>query len=428
MSLEQPTLSASGPPGRRWHAPAARLTTPDGKPLQWKRAGPGAGGPPDAVSHDIVSASVTLMNTGVGQAEIVLNNQRAGLTKPHTPPWRYNGLDPISFGTPIRIDMRYGDEPWTPMMQARVTDLGFSFPQAGPSLVTLKAEDLLSLLRVRPPKDILHKDSHEADMLTKELSEMQKGLQLAARHTSFKEPIGRLTHPAAMTHLKFFEDLATRMDYELFVDFEPAPPGLPGAAAPAPETRLHFEPARSNKKPAKTVKISRAEHVLEFKPAFKVWDQLTEAVAVGSAPGKRDEVQVASQLRVIPDEHYPAEGGAELISAPEARANAFPANDAGNSKKLETSNLTKERAQLQANAALQSSLREFLTAELAVVGMTALRPGMHVELKGYYAPFDGVYYVTKATHALSAAGYLTKLSLRRPGMSNPAAYPPEPVS
>ena len=64
-------------------------------------------------------------------------------------------------------------------------------------------------------------------------------------------------------------------------------------------------------------------------------------------------------------------------------------------------------------------------ADVTTIGFTGLRPGIHVNLSGLYAPFDGVYYVTTAVHTLSAEGkgFTTKCSLRRPGMLDPSAYP-----
>src|SRR4051812_19515965 len=119
-------------PGTAFHAPQVRLVTEAGAPVM-------LGGKP--VSSDIVSAKVTLPASGVGQVEIVLNNQRHDqANRPIVPTWRYNGLQAVGFGKRLRIDMRYGAEGWTPMILARVTDMTFTFPQAGAALVTLKGD------------------------------------------------------------------------------------------------------------------------------------------------------------------------------------------------------------------------------------------------------------------------------------------------
>ena len=94
-----------------------------------------------------------------------------------------------------------------------------------------------------------------------------------------------------------------------------------------------------------------------------------------------------------------------------------------NVTKVNTAAIDEERARMQGIAVLRKSAREFLTAEITTIGYPALRPGTHINLTGYYAPFDGIYYVTQAVHALSASGYTTRLTVRRPGMLDPAGYP-----
>ena len=94
-----------------------------------------------------------------------------------------------------------------------------------------------------------------------------------------------------------------------------------------------------------------------------------------------------------------------------------------NVEPIPVSNIDEERARLQATAKLRASARQFLTAEITTIGFTGLRPGIHVNLTGFDAPFDGIYYVTQTVHSLTAAGYITKTSLRRPGMLDPSDYP-----
>ena len=48
-----------------------------------------------------------------------------------------------------------------------------------------------------------------------------------------------------------------------------------------------------------------------------------------------------------------------------------------------------------------------------VIGLPDLRPGDNVEIHGVGKRFSGTYYVTKVTHTLNAAGYLTEFDARR---------------
>src|SRR5688500_12208101 len=99
--------------GTKFFAPQARLVTPEGEPIAI------AGQP---ISPDIISVTVTRVHSGISQLEVVLNNQRHNAShRPVHPLWRYNKLDTVSFGTRVRVDMRYGNEGWTPMILARIT-------------------------------------------------------------------------------------------------------------------------------------------------------------------------------------------------------------------------------------------------------------------------------------------------------------------
>jgi phage protein D len=71
---------------------------------------------------------------------------------------------------------------------------------------------------------------------------------------------------------------------------------------------------------------------------------------------------------------------------------------------------------------LRERAREFLTAEGSTIGFPKIRPGIHLNISGLRAPFDGLYYVTRATHTLDERGYRTGFSVRRPGMLPPEGY------
>lgn len=414
MSVGETTANAAAArPGTQFFAPQVRLANESGQALV-------LGSQP--VSQDIVSAKVTLVSSGVSQAEIVLNNQRHDdAHRPLVPGWRYNGLDPISFGSRVRVDFCYGNEPWTPMILARVTDIAFLFPQAAGAQVTLQGEDLLSLLKIKPQNDHLYFEMHERDIVELALSDAGSGLALAtpAPPNPFGAVLPDTTHQGAQTYLQFIDAMAERMDYEVFVDFD----AVAGAAA-APRVSLHFEPARSATLD-QLVEVAWGRDLLDFKPAFKGWDLLTGAVASGAHPGRRGSFNAAVTMADAINDLHAAPGGATPLSAAQARAQAFADENRPetHTERIAVSNLDEERARLQATAVLRRSARQFLTADITTLGFTRLRPGIHVNLTGMSAPFDGVYYVTQTVHTLSAAGYLTVSSLRRPGMLDPSAYP-----
>ena len=347
------------------------------------------------------------------------------------PSWRYNGLGEVSFGSRLRVDFRYGAEGWTPMILARITDVGFLFPSGAGSLVTLKGEDLASLLKAKPTMDNIYIDFHEIEMVEMELEASASGLALPATRpdSPFSQPMPSITHEKAKSYLQFIQAFAERMDFEVFVAFNDPSPGraAPNPSDPDPRpTSFHFEPARSAVL-NEVVTLQWGRDIVDFKPTFAVWDILTSATASGSLPRGRGTFTATATLDDAINDLHAAEGGETPIPASAARRAAFDEENRPeeNGEQITASNIDQERASLQAVAKLRASARQFLTGDITTIGFTKLRPGIHVNLTGVHPPFDGIYYITKTVHTLSAAGYLTVTSLRRPGMLDPAGYPSE---
>jgi phage protein D len=402
-------------PGTRFYAPQARFVSANGSPIL-------DGDRP--VHVDLVSARVTQTHHGVSQVSLTLNNQRHTADgRPIYPPWRYNRLDILRFGQRVRVQFRYGNEAWTPMILARITDIAFTFPQSGGAQLTLQGEDLLSLLKTKPAADKRYQNTDEVaivnDVLSQSRSRAGADLRLAdaSNRLIFKETLTTVTHRRTQSYLQFIQSLAERLDYEVFVDFvDPNDENSP--------VRLHFEPARSFDLNG-LVDLTWNKDLVEFRPKFKVWEVCTDAVASGRNPRHRrrvDEAVLADRLR--PDLHA-APGEATPITAIEARSRFFGGenNSGGNTEPGAVSNLDPERTRAKAAAELLKSAREFLTAEISTIGFTSIRPGIHINIRKLYPPFDGIYYVTQAVHTLDANGYQTQCSLRRPGMLDPSSYP-----
>lgn len=415
------SAQTSAPLGTAFHAPQARLVTETGAPIE-------INGQP--ITPDMISASVTLSHTGTGLTTIVLNNQRhAADHKPVVPPWRYNKMDTLSFGKRVRVDMRYGADGWTPMILARITDMTFGFPSAAGALMTLKGEDLTSLLKTKPQTDEMFLEMSEEKIVDSALQYSGSNLSLPTPRPApaFSAPLMAITQEKAKTYLQFFQAFAERMDYEIFAEFDDIEPGQAGATVTAPDPRpvsLHFEPARSGVLD-KVVTLHWGRDIVDFKPTFKAWDILTGARISGNTPRQRGGFEVVVPMADAINDLHTSPTGPAPISAIDARQNAFADENRPetNEDAIEASNIDEERARLQAVTKLRTSARQFLTADITTIGFTRLRPGMHVDLTGFYAPFDGIYYVTKTVHSIKADGYTTVTSLRRPGMLDPAGYP-----
>ena len=380
-----------------------------------------------SVNCDLVSARVTQIHHGVSQVSLTLNNQRHDGELPLTPTWKYNRLGVLRFGQHVQVQFRYArgedaGEDWQPMMLARITDMGFTFPSSGGCQLTLEGEDMLSLLKTKPDDDTAYRNKSENEIVEDVLRRAQFSTAFPMAASTDPEPFSdtltTVTHQKSQTYLQFIESLAERLDYEVYVDFDDTTNSFSAV-------KFHFAPARSLRLRG-LVELTWGSDLVEFRPKFKVWDVYTGAKTNGRDPRRRARVEesvVAGAL--VPDLHT-APGGATPMSAIDVRARFFRAERGAvpdNLASLDVTNLDRQRARRLAVATLRKSAREFLTVEASTIGFTRIRPGIHVNIKNMYAPFDGIYYVTKAVHTLDSNGYRTQCTLRRPGMLNPDGYP-----
>jgi phage protein D len=442
--------AATTTPGTRFYAPQARLVDADTNQV----VGRSIGSTPNPADIDLVSASITLAINNVCQLRVVLNNQRNRDGLPVFPPWKYNSLAQIRFGQRLRLDVRYGGDPWHKMILSRVTDLQFGFPSNGAAQLTIIGEDLLSLLKTKPQAEKRYSDRKEDFIVRDVLARSEAkdlGLDFVGTEPSDDplkgplvgwpalDPLRSISQSKETTYLQFLQSIAERMDFEIFVDFterllldSQAPP------KDANKVLLHFEPSRSLVAPAKAIDLRWGTNLVDFTPKFKVWEQLTGVKVAGTKHGKRerhadtievDDAEIKNDLKQDLEYTLPAAQGTaepvELLDAGEVRTRFFTkeGKPAPNVASVSTANLDAPRARLQGIATLRKSLRELLTAEGSTLGFPELRPGVYVRIGGLYPPFDGLYYVTQTVHTFDNTGYRTQFSLRRPGMLDPDKYP-----
>jgi hypothetical protein len=315
------------------------------------------------------------------------------------------------------------------MILARITDIAFLFPDRAESRVTLKGEDLASLLKAKPTEDKLYEEKQEIDMVEETLSASRSRLSLPGTRPPplFATPMPTITHEKSKSYLQFIQAFAERMDYEVFVAFDDVSPGraAPNPSDPDPRpVSFHFETARSAVL-NELVTLHWGRDIVDFKPTFTAWDILTYAVASGSTPRGRGGIMEFVTLDSAVNDRHTAPDGAAPLSVAQVRESAFRDENSpeDNGEEITASNIDQERAAMQATAMVRNSARQFLTADITTIGFTRLRPGIHVNLTGFHAPFDGIYYVTKTVHTLSAEGYRTVCTVRRPGMLDPSRYP-----
>lgn len=417
------------------------------------------------VSPDLISARVTLPANGIAQLQVTLNNQRFDHGKPKWPPWKYNdfsrakknqpqqdgsGTFALTFGQQIRLDIRYSTmSSWSKLMVARITDLQFSFPSSGPAQLQVTGEDMLSVLKIKPPKDIAHDNQQEEDIATKTLSQAKLEIPLRTNGIPKRsKPMRSARHQAAQTYYQFLVDIADRMDCELYVDFADRTAandsqGRTTASNVKSELTLVLEPTRAGVKPQTKVddwkraalapgeylELRWGKSLIDFKPKLKVWEMPTRATGSGSHPDRRGQAKVEiseADIKAAIEKELPKSPSydAAPVDALTARKDFY--DDVGdppeNNDASHGSGLDEPRLKMKALAQVMKKVREFMTVEGSTIGVPLLRPGVWVHVIGLRPPFDGFYYVTATTHSFDASGYRTTFSLRRPGMLPPSAY------
>ncbi|MEZ4399292.1 MAG: hypothetical protein R3B06_04690 [Kofleriaceae bacterium] len=465
------------------YAPQVRLIDlATGKIIGATRGSPTASA---AIAPDVVSAKVTLTNTGVGQVQLTLNNQRfiAGINQP--PVWKYNGfrkpidrgaeladgLGDLGFGQLIRVDFRYGDGTWIKMIVAQVNDLKFSFPASGGAQVQVIGEDLLCRFKVKPSQDHPYSNKQEEELVDASIAHVFAGVgdrpglapgSVTAAQQGRTQPLRSVRHQKATTYFQFITDLAERLNFELFMEFKDVRAARTsartvdvagGPVTLASELQVHFEQARSQRGPrgerrAGTdlagedelaelhYQLRWGKNLIEFTPTFKVYDMPTQAEAFGTNHGAR----ARSSQRLTPTEltslmtaELPASDsypGVTPRHAVDARRDYFGDTGAGaeNNQSTAGSNLDGPRLKLKAGAEFLKKVREFMTADGQTLGLPRLRPGQYLDIVGLRPPFDGYYYVTRTVHSLDSSGYKTQFTVRRPGMLPPENYLPPPAA
>jgi hypothetical protein len=461
-------------PPRTYIAPAVRVL----KLADTMPSGEDDGTEIPEIKFDLVSAEVTLLNTGSSQYTLTLNNWFTALPGDADalqeaqelaqerradggawPRFKYNDFQVLRFGMRLRIEMRYWPDAkknevpfddanlrvWIPVISGPITEMTFSFSASEGARLTVVGEDDLRVLKDKSPRRIQFRDFSERKIVEQvltlagdpgsftkngpplpcQVSSRQVALTVADDHDwpAVMKDDGRgvdETLDEGQTFLDCLNRLAERYDFELFLEYVDLDKGNGGKRKIA--QRLHFEPARSKipPDPQQTLVLRQGKTLLDYKPTIKIADQFTCVRVNGRdrdrlTPRRVEHAPVSVDL-FQQELHDELFGFRAPSPGPVLRQRFFGENaDVTHGEQ----NLDNERALQIAIARFRRKARECFTIEATTIGLPDLRPGRHVAVDGLGAPFDGVFYVTQAVHSYGASGLRTRLCARRPGMFVP---------
>jgi hypothetical protein len=445
-----PAASESVRAGRTFYVPEVRVAK-----LGPLRSGPEAGDPLEDLLGDVLRVEVTRVASGLSQYAITLNNtfhslpRERGAETPTGPApreskllfprYKYNHFDLLAFGQRLRIDLRYWPDPvqrlddpqgaakgWVPMIAGPITDMKFTFAAGEGARLEITGTDDLHSLTNKTKKKEQFNGRGELEIVRALFDRARYPVPIAAAQVERpKFMSGGLgiseAVEARQSYFDLIKKIAEKYDLEAFVEFAPTHDGE------APSLEFHLEPSRSRLPPDKTLRgifvLDREKHLVDFTPTLKLGEQFTSASIKGRhrIRTRADSIEAEAVGSILADELHRDDTDPPLTSAPEVRLALFPGEE-NPFHDDDNPNLDEERARVRAEAILRRKAREFLTISATTIGLPLLRPGRHVEIRGFRPPFDGFYYVFQTVHSFGDDGLRTRLTARRPGMPLPSTY------
>ena len=284
-------------------------------------------------------------------------------------------------GNEVRIRLGYLDGELAELMVGEITGLEPEFTSEAPFSLTVRGFDRRHrLLRGRRTRSFVGmKDSDIARQvagdagLSAKVQDSRVKLDYVLQHNQ--------------TDLGFLQERAQRIGYEVVVQ----------------DKTLHFRRQRSDQKQALTLLLD--EDIVEFYPrsttltqvgqvAVRGWNSQEKKAIVGQAGAGQEATRM---------------GGS--ASGPQAANKAFgKASSAGVNRPL----FSQAEADQIALGRFNDMAMAYVGGEGVCHGRTDLRAGAVVRIEGLGQRFSGLYYVTSATHTLSARlGYRTAFTVRR---------------
>jgi hypothetical protein len=407
----------------------------------------------DEVHNDLISVEVTRHASGPGEYKLTLANWDPIALRD-----KYTDLTTLTFGTRLRIEMRYLPDSdvdirradktsaWVPMIAGPITEIQFSFGSEG-SRVSITGEDDLRALKDHNDKRIAYKDN-EHDIIAKTLRDaahypldLELPVELPARlkFLTDQSAQNRINESLekGQSFLEFIQKFVDQYDLELYLSFGAVPPKTDDSDTPVLKQTLNLVPARASTGPTGLMFVLRHGYeLLEFSPTLKVADQFTSVRVRGrhrhrdvpkGVDGVAEGSIVADELKNYVETNKKTQiSDKPLVSAPEARERCFGKNESDSKEKT---NLDEYRAEAAARAQLLRKARELVVIQASTVGLPRLQPGGYVRFEDVSDAFNGIYYVSSTTHSVGSDGMKTRLTAQRAGMHLPekaAASTPKP--
>jgi uncharacterized protein len=335
-----------------------------------------------SLTDRVLSLIVTETIEGMSRCEIVAGNWRGGDSSDG---YVFNDRATVDFGTRVGVRLGDGDRAGT-VFDGLVTGIEAHYPQSRPPEIVFLAEDRLQELRMTRRTRSFEEASDE-DVIREVVS---------AHGLTASIDVDGPTHPFVaqlnQSDLAFIRERARLVDADLWIE-------------------------------GSTVHVASQGRSGEEDVTFTYNADLHEVSILADLARQRSTIMVAG-WDVAAKEPIAAQAGASAIqselgndtSGIDLLEGAFTART---DTIVHTSPTTTAAAQAQADMALRTAARRFVTASGLTEGDARLRAGTRVRLAGLGAGFNGRFTLVEVEHAFDAQrGYQTRFRAERAGLGS----------
>lgn len=343
------------------------------------------------VFRDITQVSYKDSLEEIDSFEITINNWDAEKRE-----FKYIDTDIFDPGKELELWMGYfGKDKLRLMLKGRITALRPSFPAAGQPTLAISGLNLIDKFRGEQGSHAYQRltDSQIAKEVGKRLG---KTVSIDPTAAANEQPHNYVLQDNKYDII-FLMERARRVGYDIFVEEK-------GQDGRSEEPGLYFGPSENIRRV--TYQLSFGKSLIEFKPELTTARQVGEVTVRGwDAVKKKTITHTATRKDLKTKGVGPNGGQAEIEKSFNQRKEIVadrPIHSEDEAKKL-------------AIATLENIAKDMVKGTGSTVGLPDLRAGGIVMLDGMGKRdrFNGRYFVTSTTHAISDGGYTTQFECRR---------------
>lgn len=332
----------------------------------------------------VLSVVVTETVEGMSRCELVAGNWD-GSDAAHG--YVFNARDIVDFGSLIEVRLGDGDRGGT-VFSGHLTGIEAHYPQTRAPEIVFLAEDRLQDLRMTR-RTRSFEDASDEDVMRDVIT--SHGLMA---ELDVEGPTHGHVAQLNLSDLAFIRDRARLVDADVRID----------------GSTVHVV-ARS-RRASDEVTLTYNADLREVSVLADLSRQRSTVVVAGWDSAAKEAISARAEAAAISAELNGDTSGIDLL------ARAFtPRTDTI----VHTAPATAEAAQAQADMALRTSARRFVTATGRAEGDARLRPGVRVRLDRLGPGFNGSYTLVEVEHTFDEhLGYQTRFRAERPGLGGSA--------